>query len=69
MIPWRGEPPVINLSILRLQLPITPVSSLHSCDESRQTPVRIKRAAMMLPVALAALPPQKNVGAASCPMG
>jgi len=68
-IPWRREPPVFNLSILRLQLPIAPVSSLHGCDESRQTPIRIKRAAMMLPVALAALPPQKNVGAAPCPMG
>jgi len=50
-------------------LPITPVSSLHGCDESRQTPIRIKRAAMLLPVALTALPPQKNVGAAACPMG
>jgi hypothetical protein len=69
VIPWRREPPVINLSLLRLQLPITPVSSLHGCDESRQTPIRIKRAAMLLPVALAALPPQKNVGAAPCPMG
>lgn len=26
--------------------PITPVSSNHGCDESRQTPIRIKRAAM-----------------------
>src|SRR5574338_951347 len=39
------------------------------CDESRQTPIRIKRVAMMLPLALAALPPQKNVGAAARPMG
>lgn len=51
----RGrEPPVFNLSILRLQLPIAPVSSLHGSDESRQTRIWIKRAAMMLPVALAA---------------
>src|SRR5260221_10146233 len=55
--------------ILRLQLPITPVSSLHGCDESRQTPIRIKRPAMTLPVALAASPPQKNVGAATRPRG
>jgi len=52
-----------------LQKPITPVSSNHGCDESRQTPIRIKRAAMNQPVALAASPPQKNVGAAPCPMG
>jgi hypothetical protein len=39
------------------------------CDESRQTPIRIKRAAMTLPVALVALPPQKNVGAVACPRG
>jgi hypothetical protein len=52
-----------------LQLPITPVSSNHGCDESRQTPIRIKRTAMKLPVALAASPPQKNVGAATRPMG
>jgi hypothetical protein len=52
-----------------LQLPITPVSSFHGCDESRQTPIRIKRATMKLPVALAASPPQKNVGAAPRPMG
>jgi hypothetical protein len=52
-----------------LQLPITPVSSNHGCDESRQTPIRIKQAAMNLPFALAALPPQKNVGAATRPMG
>jgi len=68
-IPWRREPPVFNLSILRLQRPITPVSSLHGCDESRQTPIRIKRAAMLLPIALAALPPQKNVGAAAASNG
>jgi hypothetical protein len=43
-----------------MQLPITPVSSLRGCDESRQTPIGIKRAAMMLPVALAALPPQNK---------
>jgi len=49
----------------RSQLLIAPVSSLHGCEESRQTPIRIKRAAMLLPVALAALPPQKNVGAAA----
>ena len=48
---------------------ITPVSSIHGCDESHQTPIRIKRAAMTRPVALAALPPQKNVGATPCPMG
>jgi hypothetical protein len=47
---------------LFLQLPITPVSSNHGCDESRQTPIRIKRVAMNPPVALAASPPQKNVG-------
>jgi len=50
-------------------LPTAPVSSNHGCDESRQTPIRIKRTAMNLPVALAALPPQKNIGAATCPMG
>jgi len=55
--------------MFRLQLPIEPVSSNHGCDESRQAPIRIKRAAMILPIALAALPPQKNVGAAACPMG
>ena len=66
--PWRRQPPVLKLS-LRLQLPITPVSSNHGCDESRQTPIRIKRAAMNLPVALAAAPLQKNVGAATRPMG
>ena len=53
----------------RLQLPITPVSSNRGCDESRQTPIRIKRTTILLPVALAAWPPQKNVGAATCPMG
>ncbi len=47
----------------------TPVSSNHGCDESRQTPIRIKQATMILPVALAASPPQKNVGATTCPMG
>jgi hypothetical protein len=26
--PWRREPPVLNLSLLRLQLPITPVFSI-----------------------------------------
>ncbi len=67
--PWRRQPPVFNLFIHRLQLPITPISSNHGCDESRQTPTRIKRAAMKLPVALAASPPQKNVGAATRPMG
>lgn len=45
--PWRRQPPVFNLFIHRLQLPITPVSSNHGCDESRQTPIRIKRAAMI----------------------
>lgn len=60
---------LFSLSILRLQLPITPVSSIHGCDESRQTPIRIKRAAVKWPVALAASPPQKNVGAATRPMG
>jgi len=53
-----------------MQRPITPVSSsIHGCDESRQTPIRIKREAMKLPPALVALPPQKNVGAATRPMG
>jgi hypothetical protein len=33
---WWGEPPVINLSIRRMQPLITPVS-LRGCDESRQT--------------------------------
>ena len=42
-------PPVLNLSIPRLQLPITPVFSFRGCDESHQTPIRIKRAAMLLP--------------------
>jgi len=45
-----------NLSILRLQLPITPVFSFIGCGESHQTPIRIKRAAMLLPVALAVYP-------------
>ena len=67
--PWRRQPPVFKRFILRLQLPITPVSSNHGYDESRQTPIRIKRVAMKLPVALAASPPQKNVGAATRPMG
>jgi len=52
-IPWRHQPPVFNLSKPRLQLLITPVFSFIGCDESRQTPIRIKRTAMMLPVALA----------------
>lgn len=30
----------------RLQWPTVPVSSTHGCDESRQTPIRIKRTAM-----------------------
>ena len=67
--PWRRQPPVFNLFIHHLQLPTAPVSSNHGCDESRQTPIRIKRAAVMLPVALAASPLQKNVGAATRPMG
>jgi hypothetical protein len=45
--PWRRQPPVFNLFIHRLQLPITPVSSNHGCDESRQTPIRIKRASII----------------------
>ncbi len=48
-----------------LQLLITPVSSHHGCDKSRQKPIRIERAAANLPVALAAWPPQKNIGAAT----
>ena len=68
-IPWRRQPPVFDPSPHRLQLPIAPVSSNHGCDESRQTPIRIKLATMTPPVALAALPPQKNVGAAPRPMG
>jgi hypothetical protein len=67
--PWRRQPPVFNLFILRLQLPTTPVSSNHSCDESRQTPIRIKRTAIKPPVALAASPPQKIVGTAPCSIG
>src|SRR5262245_37201503 len=35
-----------NDSIGRLQLPIAPVSSMNGCDESRQTPIRIKQVAM-----------------------
>ena len=52
----------------RLQLPTASVSSVHGCDESRQTPIEIKRAALSRPLALAAWPPQKNVGAETCPM-
>jgi len=52
-IPWRRQPPIFNFFLLRLQLLITPVFSFIGCDESRQTPIRIKRAAMTLPVALA----------------
>ena len=74
---WRRQPPCINF-FSRLQLLTASVSSIHGCDESRQTPRRksswgtpigIKRAAMKRPVALAAWPPQKNVGAEPCPMG
>jgi hypothetical protein len=54
--PWRRQPPVFNLFVDCLQLLTAPVSSNHGCDESRQTPIRIKRAAMKLPVALAASP-------------
>ena len=68
-MPWRREPPVSNLFLFSLQLPITPVFSFIGCDESRQTPIRIKRAAMTLPSPWRPLPPQKNVGAAACPMG
>src|SRR5450830_405942 len=53
---------------IRSQLPTASVSSIHGCDESHQTPIRIKRAALSLPVALAASLPQKNVGAKTCPM-
>jgi len=49
--PWRRQPPVFNLFLRRLQLPITPVFSFRGCDESHQTPIRIKRTAMTLPVA------------------
>ena len=74
---WRRQPPCINF-FSRLQLLTASVSSIHGWDESRQTPRRktswgtpigIKRAAMKRPVALAAWPPQKNVGAEPCPMG
>jgi len=58
-----------NLPILHLQLLITPVFSFFGCDESHQTPIRIKRAALLLPSHWRPLPPQKNVGAAACPMG
>ena len=36
----------LNLFQLRLQPLIAPVSSLHGCDESHQTPIWIKRAAV-----------------------
>jgi hypothetical protein len=50
-----------SLSQPRLQSPITLVSSNHGCDESRQTPIRIKRTAIKLPVALAARRPRRTV--------
>src|SRR5690242_21108444 len=66
-IPRRRKPPVLNHSLLRSQLQITPVSSMHSRDKSHQSPIRTKRAAMTLPFALAASPPKKNVGTATRP--
>ena len=68
-IPWRRKPPVFNLFPLRLQLPTAPVSSNHGCDESRQTPIRIKQGPMICRSPWRACPPQKNVGAATRPMG
>jgi hypothetical protein len=68
-IPWRRQPPVVKLSNRRLQLLITPASSNHGCDESHQKPIRIKRAATKLPVALADLPPRNNLRNTTRPMG
>ena len=66
----RGASRLFSISILpiRSQSPTASVSSIHGCDESRQTPIRIKQAALSLPVALAASLPQKNVGTETCPM-
>lgn len=57
----------MNFCLRRSQPLIASVSSRHGCDESHQTPIRIKPTAMWLPTALAALPPQKNVGTATRP--
>ena len=68
--PWQRQPPFLDQPLPPLlQFQTALVSSKFGCDESRQPPIRIKRAAMTLPIALAASPRQKNVGAAACPMG
>jgi hypothetical protein len=53
-----------------MQQPTAPVSSFAGCDGTRQTPIWIKRRAILLvPFALAAMPPRKNFGAVMRPWG
>jgi hypothetical protein len=53
-----------------MQRPTAPVSSFAGCDGTRQTPIWIKRRAILpVPFALAAMPPRKNFGAVMRPWG
>ena len=68
---WRRQPPLFLLHSFQQRHPeprpfLRLVAATH--DGSRQTPIRIKHGPTV-PVALAAWPPQKNVGAAPRPIG